>query len=99
MVWRVQIEHQPLSGAKAVAVTGGTFSMRISPFRRIAGRVTGGSVTPLDTGSGCRNQTYAVQVSLTAGTFTGTLTHLRRFVSGACLLYSAAIRGSAAIVG
>ncbi len=97
LAWRAQIRHEHLSGAKVVAVTGGTFSMRTTRLHEVKGTVTGGTVTPLDIGAGCRDQKYRIDLQMTVGTLDATLTHLRRKVFGKCVLYSAAITGTVAL--
>lgn len=94
--WRAQIVHQELRTGPQVAITGGTFFLLLDGHRPIRGPVTGGSVTVLDRGANCRNQRYRVDTISSIGTFTGTLTHLRRSVLGRCLVYSATIAGRGA---
>jgi len=97
MAWQARIVHDPLGSATTVRITGGAFSMRPSPWRKLVGKVTGGSVSVVDRGSGCRNQTYRVKATLTIGSFDGMLTHHRRVLLGNCLIYSASIAGNAVI--
>ena len=92
-VWRTQIVHQPLSSGSTVAVTGGTFSILGRTGMKLGGAVTGSSVTVLNRGSTCTNQTYRVSVTFTGGSFDGTLTHHRRSILGNCLVYAATITG------
>ena len=92
-VWRTQIVHQPLSSGPTVAVTGGTFSILGRTGVKLGGAVTGGSVTVVNRGSHCTNQTYGVTVKFNGGTFDGTLTHHRRSILGNCLIYAATITG------
>ncbi len=91
--WRAQIVHEELRTGPQVAITGGTFQLLVDGRRLVRGPVTGGSVTVLDKGSGCRNQRYRVETASAIGSFSGTLTHLRRTVLGRCLVYSATIAG------
>ena len=91
--WRVQIAHQPLATGPMVFITGGTFSLLTLTGRRISGPVTDGSVTVINRGSRCTDQTYRVVVTFSGGSFDGTLTHHRRSILGRCILYSATIRG------
>ncbi len=92
-VWRTHIVHEPLSTGPTVAVTGGTFSILGRTGVRLGGAVTGGSVTVVNRGSRCTNQTYRVSVTFNGGTFDGTLTHHRRTILGNCLIYAATISG------
>lgn len=92
--WRVQVVHEPLAIGSTVAVTGGSFTLVTTHGDRLQGPVTGGSVSVLDRGSGCRNQVYRVRLDLAAGRFDGTLTHRRRSLLGRCVLYAATIKGS-----
>ena len=95
-VWRTQIVHQPLASGTTVAVTGGTFSILGHNGVRLGGVVTGGSVTVVNRGSRCSNQTYRVSVAFTGGSFDGTLTHHRRSILGRCIVYAATITGRGA---
>ncbi|MFN0154637.1 MAG: hypothetical protein ACKVUT_09680 [Gaiella sp.] len=94
--WRAQIVHEELRTGPRVAITGGTFQLLLDDRRLLRGPVTGGSVTVLDNGSGCRHQRYRVETVAAIGTFTGTLTHLRRSAFGRCLVYGATIAGRGA---
>jgi hypothetical protein len=95
--WRIQIAHEPLRTGPTVAITGGTFSMRLDNGGRLSSAVVGGSVTVSNAGAHCRNQLYAVSVELRSGSFAGTLTHRRRSVLGRCLIYAATITGRASL--
>jgi hypothetical protein len=92
-VWRATIRHEPLATGPSVAVTGGTFSILGTSGTPLNGDVTGGSVTVTNRGARCTNQTYRVSVTLTMGSFDGTLTHRRHSLLGRCLIYSASISG------
>lgn len=94
--WRAQIVHEELRTGPRVAITGGTFQLLLDDRRLLRGPVTGGSVTVIDRGSGCRNQRYRVETVAAIGSFTGTLTHLRRSALGRCLVYGATISGRGA---
>jgi len=59
----------------------------------LRGSVTGGTVSVTDRGSHCTDETYEVTVSLSNGSFDGTLTHHRRSIFGRCQLYAATIDG------
>jgi hypothetical protein len=95
--WRVQISHQPLRAAGSVAITAGTFSMQTLSHGTLNATVTGGSVSVVDNGGGCRNQRFAVRAELSDGTFIGTLTHHRRSILGRCVIYAAMITGRATL--
>ena len=97
--WRVQIDHQPLATGPTVAITGGSYSFLTLSRRILSGPVTGGSVTVVDRGSHCANQTYEVSLQLAGGSFDGTLTHHRRSLLGRCVLYAATIHGRATLTG
>jgi hypothetical protein len=92
-LWRATIIHRPLSNGPTVAVTGGTFTMVTASGSTLRGTVKGGRVTVSNPGSGCTNQIYRVNVSLSIGTFDGTLTHYRHSLFGQCLIYAASISG------
>ena len=93
--WYAQIVHEPLSSGSTVAVTGGTFVLQTIYGSTLDGAVTGGTVTVTNTGAGCTNQTFAVDATLTIGSFSGTLTHYRTRIFGRCVIYSASITGNA----
>jgi hypothetical protein len=92
--WYAQIQHAPLSSETSVPITGGSFTLTALDGRTVAGSVVGGSVAVTNPGSGCRNQTFAVNVVLSDGGFAGTLTHYRTPLFGTCITYSASIVGS-----
>jgi hypothetical protein len=94
--WYAQIQHAPLSSATpTVQITGGFFTLDPFDGPTVSGTVVDGSVMVTDPGSGCTNQTFTVDVKLSDGsTFTGTLTHYRTPLFGACITYSASIVGS-----
>ena len=92
-VWRTQIVHKPLSSGTTVAVTGGEFSIVGVSGVTLGGPVTGGTVTVVNRGSRCSNQTYRVGVIFAGGSFGGTLTHHRRSILGNCIIYAATISG------
>jgi len=96
MAWRVQVAHVELSWARPVPITGGTFWLRTRD-QTLRGKVTGGSVSLLDPGAGCRDQKYSVDATLAVGSFTVTLTHHRRQVLGHCLIFAASVAGQATI--
>jgi hypothetical protein len=98
-VWRTQIVHKPLSSGPTVAVTGGKFSVVGVNGVTLGGAVTGGSVTVVNRGSRCSNQTYRVSVAFAGGTFDGTLTHHRRTILGNCIIYAATISGRGTLAG
>lgn len=96
-VWYAQIAHEPLSTGTTVAITGGSFTVYTITGRTISGGITGGTVTVTNLGSGCRNQTFTVNATLSDGNFTGTLTHYRYSFFGSCITYSASIVGNGTI--
>ncbi len=72
----------------------------------VEGTFTGGTVTRTNPGSNCTNQVYDVEATLGNvgvgggsgnGSFSGTLTHLRREIFGHCVTYSATITGALAL--
>ena len=91
--WRVQIAHEPLATGPTVLITGGTFTLRTSSGKRFHGPVTAGSVTVIDRGSQCTNQTYRVSAAVKIGSVAVTLTHHRRSFFGRCVVYAATIQG------
>jgi hypothetical protein len=106
--WRAVVQHLPL-GSRPAAITGGslrmaTLSSDFSPDL-VRGSFAGGSVSVLNPGRNCTNQTFAVHGSLAgistrtsqggSGTLDATLTHYRQRVLGRCLIYAASVSGSA----
>jgi hypothetical protein len=106
-LWRIVVDHQPLSGTTPAAITGGSLDLATvlngSPVTVTAGFATG-SVTQSSGFIGCTNQQYAVSGSLNsvgvqgAGTGTGTfnviLTHYQARIFGRCITYSASVAGT-----
>ena len=88
------IEHQALNTGPTVAVTGGAFTLITRAGRRLTGAVTDGSVSVVNRGNRCTNQTYRVTVASEIGFFEGTLTHRRHAIFGHCIIYAATIRGA-----
>ena len=94
--WRVQIKHQELSTGPTVAISGGSFTLITREGRKLTGAVTDGSVTVLNRGSHCTNQTYRVKAGFALGMpFDGKLTHRRRSILGHCIIYAATLDGDA----
>jgi hypothetical protein len=93
--WRVQIAHDRLRAGVVSPITGGTYSLVTTSRRKVGGRITGGSVEPVNPGAGCTNQTFHVVTTFTNGSFDGTLTHRRHRVVGRCVIYAATIAGPA----
>jgi hypothetical protein len=91
--WRVQIAHDPLKAGASSKITGGNYSLLTLSRRKVVGRATGGSVTPVNPGAGCTNQTFHVVTSFTNASFDGTLVHKRQRVLGRCIIYAATISG------
>ena len=109
-VWNATVNHTPLSLASTptAAITGGRFELATS-VGGLPTLVTGtflpaGTVNVINPGTGCTNQTFAVQGPLGSvgpwyggtgtGTFAVTLTHYRSRVFGSCITYSASVVGS-----
>ena len=106
--WYADVIHTPLSGSSATAtIDGGTFDL-VTNIRNqstlVSGQFTGGSVVQTGGFSGCTNQTYLVNGTLSnvgaygrqhhgTGTFAATLTHYRVSLLGRCLVYAASIAG------
>jgi hypothetical protein len=97
-VWRVQIAHEPLATGPTVLITGGTFTLRTRSGKRFQGPVTTGSVTVVDRGGQCTNQTYHVSATLNIGSVVGTLTHHRRSFFGRCVIYAATMQGTGTFI-
>ena len=93
--WRVQIAHEPLKAGASSKITGGSYSLLTLSRRKVVGRATGGSVTPVNPGAGCTNQTFHVVTTFTNANFDGTLVHRRHRVLGQCVIYAATISGRA----
>jgi hypothetical protein len=104
--WAATIDHTPLSSSGAT-ITGGSFSLTtvLGGYPTlVTGSFTGGTVTVLAPGYGCRNQKFAIDGSLGdvgpwyggsgTGGFSGTLTHYRQRVFGSCVTYAASVTGS-----
>jgi hypothetical protein len=99
--WTAVVQHTPLS--PNATITGGTFRLATilnGSATTITGLFTGGTVTRTNAGLYCTNQTYAVNGVLGSvagsgtGTFVATLTHYRTRILGACVSYSASVRGA-----
>jgi hypothetical protein len=97
--WYAQIRHVELSPTgDPVDITGGTFTFKPILRSAFSEAVTGGTVTPVNLGAGCTNQTFAIQAQLAdGGSFDGTLTHYRVSLFGTCIVYSASIVGHGTI--
>ena len=92
--WRAQIRHEALNTGPIVAITGGSFTLITRSGRALTGSVTSGSVTVVNRGSRCTDQTYRVAAVFGIGTFEGTLTHRRHRILGHCIIYAATIHGA-----
>ena len=107
-VWQAVVIHDRLSGTAPAAITGGSFSVATvldgSPTT-VSGSLTGGTVIQVSGLSGCTNQQFQVNGTLSSvgvngerqkgtGVFGVTLTHYRTSVFGYCLTYSASVVGS-----
>lgn len=106
--WYADVVHTPLSGSPATAtIDGGVFDLDTNLHNQsilVSGQFTGGSVVQTGGISGCTNQTYAVNGTLSSvgvygrpahgtGTFAATLTHYRISIGGYCVIYAASIGG------
>jgi hypothetical protein len=100
--WYAEVLHDPLGPGAVDIRPGGSFGMvlsRAEPAHAVSGRFADGSITVVNPGAGCTDQTYAVSgllggVSVTGtGNFTVTLTHHRRSALGRCWLYAATVSG------
>lgn len=104
--WSVMITRTPFASGVST-ITGGTFRMRtVSPSWTtdwVAGSVAGGFVHKTSGFTGCTNEKFALEVSLTGvatkttaggiGTFIGELTHHRTSIFGTCVIYAATVNG------
>lgn len=106
--WNADVQHTALciGCATTATITGGSFQLATtlnSIPTLITGSFSGGTVQVTNPGTGCTNQTFAVNGILSnvgpwynasaGGTFTATLTHYRHSLFGYCLTYSASITG------
>jgi hypothetical protein len=107
--WYADVMHTALSGSPETAtINGGVFDLYTDLHNQsvlITGQFTGGSVTQTAGFSGCTDQTYAVDGTLSSvrvygrpdhgsGTFAATLTHYRISLDGFCVTYAASIGGT-----
>jgi hypothetical protein len=106
--WKAVVDHTPLSSLPA-SITGGRFTMTtLSPALTpdfVVGAFTGGTISVVNPGLGCTNQTYdvsgdvgGVTTSTTAGgtgSFDVLLTHYRVRLFGRCVSYAATVTGTA----
>jgi hypothetical protein len=105
--WSVSITRTRFA-AGVSTITGGTFTMRtVSPSWTtdwVAGAVAPGGLVQKTAGfTGCTNEKFALDVSLTdvatkttvggTGTFIGELTHHRTSIFGTCVIYGATVTG------
>jgi hypothetical protein len=107
-VWSAVVLHTPLGGTPQQAtITGGSFELGTSSngFALVTGAFTGGKVLQTGGSTGCSNQTYTVNGTLSnvgayghthtgAGVFLAILTHYRHSVFGTCVTYGASINGT-----
>jgi hypothetical protein len=103
--WNADIRHSQLclSCTPTATITGGSFQLATGTTL-VTGDFTGGSVNVTNPGANCTNQTFAVDGSLGnvgrwfagsgSGTFSATLTHLRRTILGSCITYGAKVAGT-----
>jgi hypothetical protein len=106
--WEAVIGHEPF-GSLLAEVTGGSFRMATANANLnpdfVVGTFTGGTITAVNPGIGCTNQTFAVSGSLGSvatstssggsGQFNVQLTHYRVSLFGGCITYAATVAGSA----
>ncbi len=101
--WYADVHHTPLNPNGII--TGG-YTDVATYLGLVEGTFTGGTVTRTNPGSNCTNQVYDVEATLGNvgvgggsgnGSFSGTLTHLRREIFGHCVTYSATITGALAL--
>lgn len=106
--WKAVIDHTPLSSLPA-QVTGGSFEMGTvssSPSADfVVGRFTGGTISLVNPGLGCRKQTFAVSGTLGSlatstsngggGQFSVLLAHHRVLLFGRCVAFAATVAGYA----
>jgi hypothetical protein len=107
--WNADVQHTALciSCSTTATITGGSFQLATtltSVPTLITGNFDGGTVSVTDPGTGCKNQTFAVDGKLSnvgpwytgtgTGTFTATLTHYRYQLFGSCITYSASVTGT-----
>ncbi len=102
--WYATVQHTPLS--QSATITGGSFALSTSikgEPATVKGTFIDGSVVQTGGFTGCVNQTYAVNGTLTnvgvgggdgTGTFVVTLTHYRTTFFGYCVTYKAIVVGS-----
>jgi hypothetical protein len=102
--WRAVVQHTPLS--PNATITGGSFRLVTTSLQLVVGTFNaGGTVTQLNPGAGCTDQTYLVQDPLSnvgvggpgsgSGTFQILLTHFRaNFPFIGCRTYSATVQGT-----
>jgi hypothetical protein len=109
--WKAVVDHTRL-GAAPATITGGTLRMTtLSPSLSadfVVGTFTGGSISVVNPGLSCSNQTFDVAGRLgnvTTSTTTGgsgrfdvVLTHYRILLFGHCYTYSATVKGTARFV-
>jgi len=107
--WNADVQHTPLcvSCTPTATITGGSFSLATtlnSIPTLVTGVFSGGTVQVIDVGTGCTNQTFAVDGILGnvgpwysgsgSGTFSATLTHYRLPIFGRCITYAASVTGT-----
>jgi hypothetical protein len=104
--WAVSLTRTRFDSGQST-ITGGTFTMRTVSASWttdwVKGTVAGGSVQKTSGFTGCTNEKFTVNVSLTGvatkttadgtGTFAGELTHHRTSFFGSCVIYGATITG------
>jgi hypothetical protein len=100
--WDAAVYHTPLG--TTATITGGRVDLT-SNGQLISGVFSGGTVTQTTGFTGCTNQQFSVQGSLTnvgvygqsdtgTGAFDATLTHYRAWIWGRCVVYSASVNGT-----
>jgi len=108
--WNATVVHDPLGSTPPIYIDGGSLTLDTISLTG-ADKVTasfvyhGGTITPINPGANCTNQTYAVTGGLEnvatsttsggTGTFDVILTHYRTRIFGLCITYNAKVSGTA----
>jgi len=107
-LWSASVLHTPLGGTPQQAtIVGGVFGLGTG-LELVTGAFTGGKVVQTGGLTGCTNQTYTVNGTLSnvgvygqahtgTGGFLAVLTHYRYSVFGACVTYGASIKGTVSL--
>jgi len=97
-IWFAQVVHNQLvyTLGQPTSITGGSFTLATTTST-LNETITGGSVTPTSLPDGCSNQTFSLSLTLSGGSFAGTLTHFRLLLFGSCITYFATVTGTATL--